>query len=581
MDSINSQDNLHIANTYILNGFSVVPLWKSQKYVHAEDYDSLMANTTNEDRARLIAKRDDGIGLELNNLVVVDIDTNDEDAFNSLLLRLNITKDYIGISKTKDGWHIWFRTMFDCEQFFCENSIELKSKNYCPVYPSLHPEGGQYTWFNKSIPEYDELLLLTSNAYNWLLSIRKKKSTIKYGAEEGGRNQTLTELVGLLAAKDINVDIISTLAKAHNQVHINPPLPEKEIDTIVRSIVKSESQKDKVEVESAKFELLNLHDFIEQFGVQDDTWILDRFIPNSACGTIISPPELGKTWLLLDMAISMATGKPFLNSIKPTRTGEIWLIQQEDQRQALLQRLRLLLGCRIIEDSNDCWYVEFPASDIPIKFYTEKSFNMENQEILDDFASQIRDKQPMYVFIDPFYAIGNPSDHFASTAVKMKLFKQLRDEVGTGFLIAHHTARQTENRGRERDAGLGSQLLNAWVEFGIQLSQKEGKTVIHRNFKTDAKPEDVEFVMEFTDFNCNLSIKPIVVTQATPTTYEDDSKDDDTLYLDTLRVAISQSRIKTLNDVCALLNLSNANQGKRLLDKLSAKKVEGVYVCLS
>jgi hypothetical protein len=204
---------------------------------------------------------------------------------------------------------------------------------------------------------------------------------------------------------------------------------------------------------------------------------------------------------------------------------------------------------------------------------------MENDSILADFADQVRTHAPMYVFIDPFYSIGNPSDHFASTAVKMKLFKQLRDEVGTGFLIAHHTARQTENRGRERDAGLGSQLLNAWVEFGIQLSQKDGKTILHRNFKTDEKPEDILFKMEFSEFECRLSSEPY--TQAPPVSsgYEDDTKDDDTLYLDTIRTAIAQQRIRTLDDVCKLLNLSNANQAKRILEKVSAKKVNGIYVC--
>lgn len=570
---------MNYANEYIEKGFSVVPLYPGQKYVNAPDLAELMSNTTNEQRALIINKRGDNIGLELDNLVVVDLDTNEELAFESLLAKLNINKTYKGISKTKDGWHIWFKTMFICEQFFCEDKIELKAKNYVPVEPSSHPEGGNYEWFN-GMPNIEELVFLTSSSYSWLQSIKAKKSTTKYNAESGSRNQTLTELVGLLVAKDINIDIIRTMVNAHNLQNINPPLPEKEIDTIIRSIIKTESQKTKTDSElvKAKFELMGIGEFIEQFGTQDDSWVIDHFIPVSACGTIISPPELGKTWLLLDLALSMATGKSFLGNLKPNTKGEIWFIQQEDQRKALLDRIRLLLNCRIIEGEHDSWYVELPAATIPIKWYTEKSFNMENDDILSDFSAQIREHAPMYVFIDPFYAIGNPSDHFASTAVKMKLFKQLRDEVGTGFLIAHHTARQTEGRGRERDAGLGSQLLNAWVEFGIQLSQKDGKTIIHRNFKTDAKPSDIEFIMEFTEYECKLSSKPYEATvPTTATTYEDDSKDDDTLYLDTIRVAVSQSRIKTLSDVCELLNLSNTNQAKRILDKISAKKVNGVY----
>lgn len=108
--------------------------------------------------------------------------------------------------------------------------------SYVVIAPSIHPSGAQYslragtgfTGFDNLIPVPD-----------FPLERERPQTTpaaLDSDVEAGARNSTLTSVCGRMYAKGLTVDEVVTYAHAWNSAHCNPPLTDREVDTIARSM---------------------------------------------------------------------------------------------------------------------------------------------------------------------------------------------------------------------------------------------------------------------------------------------------------------------------------------------------------
>jgi hypothetical protein len=71
------------------------------------------------------------------------------------------------------------------------------------------------------------------------------------------------------------------------------------------------------------------------------SYLLPGLIPEGLC-LLVSRPKLGKSWLVLDLAIATAEGRFVLGELKP-ESGEVLYLAMEDGRRRLQRRLTRLL----------------------------------------------------------------------------------------------------------------------------------------------------------------------------------------------------------------------------------------------
>jgi RecA-family ATPase len=64
-------------------------------------------------------------------------------------------------------------------------------------------------------------------------------------------------------------------------------------------------------------------------------FVVEGLLPQGL-GILASPPKYGKSWLVLDLCLSVAAGKPFLN--RPTNRGECLYLALEDSLHRLKER---------------------------------------------------------------------------------------------------------------------------------------------------------------------------------------------------------------------------------------------------
>jgi putative DNA primase/helicase len=133
--------------------------------------------------------------------------------------------------------------------------IDFKAENgYIIAPPSKHVSGQEYKWVRQKSLERIPL---------WLLELVQNKTceaseTSLDQIANGKRNSTLTSIAGFLKAKGVSSNSISGVIPKINQESCNPPLPEKEVFSILQSIEKYNSWGPIKKLEKAKTSLLPL-----------------------------------------------------------------------------------------------------------------------------------------------------------------------------------------------------------------------------------------------------------------------------------------------------------------------------------
>lgn len=118
---------------------------------------------------------------------------------------------------------------------------------YVVAPPSIHPNGTAYEWDEKCHPETVALHQIDDNI-RFLLNVNNNTQiSLKYVAPtiipEGERNHTLFRLACSLQAKGLSDQAIFAAVNSENHAKCNPPLNDREISIIVKSVQKYEKGK--------------------------------------------------------------------------------------------------------------------------------------------------------------------------------------------------------------------------------------------------------------------------------------------------------------------------------------------------
>lgn len=185
---------------------------------------------------------------------------------------------------------------------------------------------------------------------------------------EGQRNKTVFSFAAALRGSGLDYQGIRAMISEYNDRYCDPPLPEEELDGIARSIcgrykpgasvmptlrdawddfndlgtwVESEPKKiEKLEAESMAS--------LAQRHIDPPKFVIPGMIPYGIT-ILASPPKFGKSWMCLDMAISVATGTEFMD-LPVNKTGVIYLAL-EDGDYRLQERGRKVANGRELPEN--------------------------------------------------------------------------------------------------------------------------------------------------------------------------------------------------------------------------------------
>jgi hypothetical protein len=230
-------------------------------------------------------------------------------------------------------------------------------------------------------------------------------------------------------------------------------------------------------------------------------WLIAEVWGRSEVGFISGHPKAYKSWVALDLAVSVATGTRFLNSFQ-AKKGNVLLIQEEDPKPVLQQRLCQIAGSKGLISAEAINDNEIEMRyDLPDNLYIHSNagFLITDEGWMEELADWVRKLDIDLVIIDPLMMVADVSDEFKLFSMMTEVFKpvkRLRAETGTAIAVVHH---HTKGEQTGAKAMYGSVASWAWEEVALHLNHvKPGNVAIER-FSKHAKYPDV--TMTIGDIN--------------------------------------------------------------------------------
>ena len=181
---------------------------------------------------------------------------------------------------------------------------------------------------------------------------------------EGQRNKTVFEFAATLRGKGLDKAGIRSMIEDYSDRYCDPPLDDEELNTIAWSVCSRYRPGEAVsslrdawddfndlgewkETEK-KASTLQREDFValQQRYVEPPKYVVDGLFANGL-NIVASPPKFGKSWMMMDLAISVASGTDFLG-MSVEQTGVIYMAL-EDGDSRLKSRSGKVAGGREIE----------------------------------------------------------------------------------------------------------------------------------------------------------------------------------------------------------------------------------------
>ena len=507
---------------YVSFGWSVLPVKPEEKRPYMTNWLQYTKTKAPLDKVenwfRSLSRA--GVGAvtgKVSNIVVLDVESYCPTPIEDLLRKYPTQM----VSKTgSGGYHLFYQYPTGVPKVSNRvkimDGVDLRADGgFIVLPPTVHPNGNRYQWIKKgplgTFPT--EILDIQSKPAiqddGWITEALR-------GVSEGGRNDTCARLAGYFFKKGMSEDIIEALLMDWNERN-NPPMPTREVRTTIKSIerhhivgssgftsVKFDDDKEEKE-KTSTFDVMKMTDYVKGYGGYGVQWLVSDWLPDASITFLISPPESYKTWILLDLAVSVSSGAPFLGQFQVNSTGPTMIIQQEDSHSGLTDRLALIVEQKLGLNANidgDTWQVP-SMPDLPIYVHPSRMLRFDNKKVLEEMEKQIEAIKPKVILIDPLYSTTASTDNYmADLANRMMILKTWRDRYGCSFVIAHHSKKNLDPDSTAREDSWGSQFLNAFLEAGWQIRRNpklaQNEIVVRRHSKVMGNQKPISLVFDIS-----------------------------------------------------------------------------------
>ncbi len=174
-------------------------------------------------------------------------------------------------------------------------------------------------------------------------------------------------------------------------------------------------------------------------------WLIRGVFPAGDYGVHGAEPKAGKTWNALDLAVSVATGTPWLGALDVDTTGPVIVFAGEGGDGNIVRRLRAIATAR-----------DLAVEDLDVWVCT-RAPHLNNAAHMAVFADKVRDIRPALVIVDPLYlAAGgaNGADLYAMGVV-LERPQHICQETDAALLVVTHYNRSRDLKGAARLTGAG------------------------------------------------------------------------------------------------------------------------------
>ena len=188
-------------------------------------------------------------------------------------------------------------------------------------------------------------------------------------------------------------------------------------------------------------------------------WLVEALWARAAVGIVGGPPKCCKSWLALDLALSVASGTPCLDSFQVPEPGGVLLYMAEDSTATVRQRLEGL-----------CRHRRIDLSAIPVDVITVPSLRLDLARDQQRLAATVGLVRPRLLVLDPFVRLQRIDENDAQQVSGVLAYlRDLQRQHDLALVLVHHARKSGVGAGQDGQALRGSGDLHAWGDSNLYL----------------------------------------------------------------------------------------------------------------
>jgi hypothetical protein len=190
-------------------------------------------------------------------------------------------------------------------------------------------------------------------------------------------------------------------------------------------------------------------------------WLIEDLWGDEAVGILGGEPKCCKSFLALDMAVSVASGKPCLRQFPVQRQGSVLLFPAEDSLAVVRRRLEGI-----------CCAAQLSLTHLPIEVITAPALRLDVESDRQLLSNTVESLQPVLLILDPLIRLHRVDENDASQIAGLLSFlRHLQRQFHLAVVVVHH-ARKGSNSSRPGQALRGSSELHGWGDSNLYMRRR-------------------------------------------------------------------------------------------------------------
>jgi hypothetical protein len=222
---------------------------------------------------------------------------------------------------------------------------------------------------------------------------------------------------------------------------------------------------------------------------QPRRWLVDQLWGDSSVGLIGGAPKCSKTWLGLDLALSVATGTACLGKYAVARPGPVLVYLAEDALPVLRERVAGMARHRGLD-----------LADVQMHVITAPTLRLDLDPHRSRLLETAKRLRPRLVLLDPLVRLhGIDENNAGEVAGLLAYFRSLQRQLDLSVILVHHT-RKNAAGGITAGQGLrGSSDLHAFGDSNLYLRRTSQRLLLSSEHRAAPASPPVYLELVATD----------------------------------------------------------------------------------
>lgn len=248
--------------------------------------------------------------------------------------------------------------------------------------------------------------------------------------------------------------------------------------------------------------------------------IINKLLREGETMNIIAAPKTGKSWLTLDLALSVASGRPWLGRYETT-PGEVLIIDNELHRETSASRVPQVARARGLDFQQVGWRV---AID-------NLRGRLRDIFALRPYFDRLEPGRFRLIILDAFYRfmpLGGDENDNATMAGIYNAIDAYADRLGCAFVLIHHSTKGNQSSKSVTDvgAGAGSQSRATDSHLVLRPHEESGCVVLDAAVRSWAPIDPAGLRWSFPVWDFDPSLDPTQLRQERPSKRKAEKQDE-------------------------------------------------------